>query len=76
VEEFDDNGDLLDGDFPWGGAVTIGSGAKEYIVGVSSLTQEEDDLVARLAVHFLMMIRGEGPYSVPATQEDPEPLLA
>jgi hypothetical protein len=76
VEEFDDNGEFLDGDFPWGGAVTMGSGPEEYIVGVSSLTQEEDDLVARLAVQFLMMIRREGPYSVPDTQKEAEPSLA
>jgi len=69
VGECDEHGDFPDGDFPFGGAVRIGCGSGHYILGVSSLTQEEDDLVARLAVHYLLLIRGEGPYSPP---EDPQ----
>lgn len=71
VGEVDEHGDFPDGDFPFGGAVRIRRGSGHYIVGVSSLTQEEDDLVARLAGHYLMMIRVEGPYRLSDAESVP-----
>lgn len=41
--------DSPDGDFPWGGATHV----RGELVGVSALTQEEDDWVARMIGGFL-----------------------
>ena len=41
-----EDGSIPWGDFPYGGAAYVNFGEEELLVGVSALSQEEDDLVA------------------------------
>ena len=43
------------GDFPHGGAVLVGNGVCQLLVGVCGLTPPVDDMVAKLAANFLNM---------------------